>query len=366
MSTNSDIVYTSVKNYYGKVLESSKDLKTSACTTGSAPHPIVLDAIRKIPTAVLDKFYGCGNPIPLGITGKSILDLGSGSGRDCYAAAALVGPEGSVIGVDMTDEQLTTARENIDKFGETLGYAPNLKFLTGYIEMLREAGVPENSIDICISNCVINLSPDKPRVLQSVYDSLRDGGELYFSDMYADAKIPEAMRTHDVLLGEGMAGALYTKDFESIARSIGFAQPRVLAISHIEVHDAELKALVKDIKFYSVTYRLFKAAQPDEKEIARGQTAVYLGTIAGHEDKYELDVDNVFAKNVPMPISANTAEILATSWLSPFFAVEGVTTEDGKELKTASTESLMENALSASCCKPKQESSECPGQSGCC
>ncbi|ORX70518.1 hypothetical protein DL89DRAFT_292180 [Linderina pennispora] len=274
MASNSDTVYTSVKDYYGKVLESSKDLKTSACTTGSAPHPIVLDAIRKIPSAVTDKFYGCGNPIPLGITGKSVLDLGSGSGRDCYAAAALVGPEGSVIGVDMTDEQLATARENIGEFARTLGYAPNLKFLTGYIEMLREAGVPEKSIDICISNCVINLV---------------------------------------------WPGALYTKEFESIAQTIGFARPRILAISHIEVHDAELKALVKDIKFYSITYRLFKVAENDQKEIARGQTATYLGTVAGHEDQ---------------------------------------------ELKTTSTESLMESALTASCCKPKQDNPDTVRLSG--
>ncbi|KAJ1957571.1 Dicer-like protein 1 [Linderina pennispora] len=270
----------------------------------------------------------------------------------------------------MTDEQLTTARENIGEFARTLGYAPNLKFLTGYIEMLREAGVPEKSIDICISNCVINLSPDKPRVLQGVYDSLRDGGELYFSDVYADAEIPEAIRTHDVLLGECLAGALYTKEFESIAQTIGFARPRILAISHIEVHDAELKALVKNIKFYSITYRLFKVAENDQKEIARGQTATYLGTIAGHEDKYELDVDNVFARSVPVKVSANTAEILAKSWLSPFFAIEGIAADDGEELKTTSTESLMESALTASCCKPKQDSSGCcpPKQesSGCC
>ncbi|KAI8318454.1 hypothetical protein GQ54DRAFT_84273, partial [Martensiomyces pterosporus] len=123
---DSSTVYSSVKDYYGKVLASSKDLKTSACTAGSAPHPLILDIIKRIPHAVTDKFYGCGNPIPLGIQGRSVLDLGSGSGRDCYVAASLVGPQGSVVGVDMTDEQLQTARESIAAYSQALGYTPNL------------------------------------------------------------------------------------------------------------------------------------------------------------------------------------------------------------------------------------------------
>ncbi|KAJ1940968.1 hypothetical protein EC988_006883, partial [Linderina pennispora] len=251
MTTTSDSVHTSVKEYYGKTLETSSDLKTNACSLASAPHPLVLDTLRKIPQDVLGKFYGCGNPIPLGIAGKSLLDLGSGSGRDCYVAASLVGPEGSVTGVDMTDEQLSVARENVEKYSEVLGYMPKLKFLTGYIEKLREAGVPENSIDICISNCVINLSPDKPRVLQGVYDSLRDGGELYFSDLYADCEIPIAVRTDDSLLGEGLAGALYVKEFEKIVCDIGFARPRILAVSHLQIYDSELLAKTKGINYYS-------------------------------------------------------------------------------------------------------------------
>ena len=110
---------------------------TAACTAASAPHPVVRDIIRKIPSVVTDKFYGCGNPIPLGIAGKRVLDLGSGSGRDCYVAAVLVGPSGSVTGIDMTDEQLQTARDNIQPYSDVLGYTPNIKFLTGHIEFLR-------------------------------------------------------------------------------------------------------------------------------------------------------------------------------------------------------------------------------------
>lgn len=117
-------VYDSVQNYYGKVLSSSKDLKTSACTTLNSPHPLVRKALAKVPGEIKDKYYGCGTPLPLGIEGLNVLDLGSGSGQDCYLAAQFVGEEGSVTGVDMTDEQLEVARRHVEDYTvSTLGYA---------------------------------------------------------------------------------------------------------------------------------------------------------------------------------------------------------------------------------------------------
>ncbi|KAJ2449154.1 hypothetical protein EV183_005039 [Coemansia sp. RSA 2336] len=299
--------HDAVKDYYGKVLSTTSDLKTSACSARSAPHPIVCRLIKSIPTAVNDKFYGCGNPLPLGIEGKDVLDLGSGSGRDCYVAAALVGPNGSVTGVDMTDEQLQTARGNVEEFGKTLGYAPKLNFVTGYIEDLKAAGIPDDSADICISNCVVNLSPNKRQVFSSVFDALRVGGEFHFSDMYADQTIPESLRQHKMLHGEGLSGALFTNEFERIVTDIGFCFPRILTITPVEVYDTQLKQLVGDIKYFSITYRLFKLGEQagyDDK--GSGYVATYLGTITGHEDKYVLDIDNAFERNVPVHYTTNS------------------------------------------------------------
>ncbi|KAJ2122936.1 hypothetical protein IW147_002984 [Coemansia sp. RSA 720] len=375
---DSNAVYSSVKDYYGKVLESSRDLKTSACTAGAAPHAIVRKIIKTIPDAVNDKFYGCGNPIPLGIEGKDVLDLGSGSGRDCYVAAALVGPQGSVTGVDMTDEQLQTARENINAFGTTLGYTPKLKFVTGYIEMLESSGIAHSSIDVCISNCVINLSPNKKLVLQGVFNALRSGGELYFSDVYADQQLPSAVRTHDVLLGECIGGALFTEEFEQMAVDIGFARPRVLSVGHIAINDAELQGLVGEAKFYSITYRLFKVPQADQS--MDGFVAEYQGGIEGYEGEYELDVDHVFVTGKPVQVDAATAAVLSSAWLAGFFKVSAAQTTDGLQpaASTTSTELLMEQAYkasssnddSSSCCAPKKESLGCcppkKEASGCC
>ncbi|KAJ1799446.1 hypothetical protein LPJ75_006667 [Coemansia sp. RSA 2598] len=320
-------VYSSVQDYYGKVLESSSDLKTNACTAGTKPTPYLCKIISAIPKAVNDKFYGCGNPIPLGIQGLDLLDLGSGSGRDCYLAASLVGPKGSVTGVDMTDEQLQTARGNIDEYAQTLGYQPNMRFLTGYIEDLKQTGVPDSSVDICISNCVVNMSPDKRSVFKGVYSALRQGGEFHFSDMYADKRVSDEARKHKVLINEGMGGSLYVEDFEQMVREIGFVQPRVLAISHIKVYDQQLQSMVGDTKFYSITYRLFKLPKDSgelEEEKKRqevlAQSAVYNGLIDGQPDQYVLDIDNTFRRDVPCAVDADTLAILRNSWLRKYFA----------------------------------------------
>lgn len=106
VTANSNSTYKNVQDYYGKVLATSKDLKTSACTASGRPHPHIIDIMRNVPAEVRDKFYGCGAPLPLGIDGLKVLDLGSGSGRDAYVCAALVGEQGQVTGIDMTQEQI--------------------------------------------------------------------------------------------------------------------------------------------------------------------------------------------------------------------------------------------------------------------
>lgn len=316
--------YESVQNYYGKVLSSSKDLKTSACTSSSKPSPTVLDALRKVPLPVIEKFYGCGTPLPTSIEGLSVLDLGCGSGRDCYIASALVGPQGSVTGIDMTAEQLTTAREHIGAFTADLGYdKPNLRFLEGMIEFIGDAGVGPGSVDLVISNCVINLSPDKEAVVRGCHEALRDGGELYFSDVYCDRRLPQATREDDVMLGECLGGALYIEDFRRICHKSGFADPRELTREEIVVNDPALKKLCGGARFYSITYRCFKLPQLETLCEDYGQVAYYKGTIDDHGTHYALDDHHVFEKGRPMLVCGNTASMVGESWLSKHFTVVG-------------------------------------------
>uniref|UniRef100_A0A7S1RAS6 Arsenite methyltransferase n=1 Tax=Alexandrium catenella TaxID=2925 RepID=A0A7S1RAS6_ALECA len=328
MSAEEASTYESVQDYYGKVLKTSKDLKTSACTASKAPHPVVRQLIKEVPKEVLEKFYGCGAPLPLGIEGRRVLDLGSGSGRDCYVCSSLVGEKGKVVGIDMTDEQLSVARQHAGEYCKKLGYSePNLSFVQGHIEYLDKAGLEDESFDLVISNCVVNLSPDKPRVLREVYRVLANGGEFYFSDVYADRRIPADVQAHQVLWGECISGAMYIEDFLRESVKVGFTDPRMLSMEEIIIHDPVLKDVVGRARFYSITYRLFKLPGMLESKCEDyGQYAVYKGTIPGFPHHYDLDDHHTLEKNKPFLVCGNTGAMLGenqVSWLSPHFDIHG-------------------------------------------
>jgi arsenite methyltransferase len=156
-----------VQDYYGKQLQSSADLKTSACCDITLMPEWLKPVLANIHGDVLSRYYGCGLVCPPVLAGCRVLDLGCGSGRDVYALAQLVGPTGEVVGVDMTDEQLAIAKAHQAYHAEKFGF-DNVRFLKGYIEKLDELGLESGSFDIVVSNCVINLSPDKDAVLQSI------------------------------------------------------------------------------------------------------------------------------------------------------------------------------------------------------
>jgi SAM-dependent methyltransferase len=166
---------------------------------------------------------GCGNPAALaGLkAGETVLDLGSGAGIDCFLAAARVGPAGKVIGVDMTPEMLDRARENARKSG-----AANVEFRLGEIESLPAA---DNSIDVIISNCVINLSTDKPRVFREAFRVLRPGGRMMVSDLALRKPLPEAIRKSVEAYVACIAGALIKDDYLGAIRAAGFADVSVVS-----------------------------------------------------------------------------------------------------------------------------------------
>jgi len=219
---NHETTLATVREYYGRILKGSKDLKTSACcSTESFPpeHRAILD---EIDSEILERFYGCGSPIPAAIEGCTVLDLGCGSGRDVYLASKLVGPDGLVIGIDMTDEQLSVARRHLESQTSRFGFKkPNVDFRHGYIEDLAACGIADNSIDLVISNCVINLSPDKEQVFREIFRVLKPGGELYFADVFADRRMPRGLGNDPLLYGECLGGALYLEDFRRLLRSLG-------------------------------------------------------------------------------------------------------------------------------------------------
>ena len=169
---------------------------------------------------------GCGNPMAIGNLkpGEVVLDLGSGGGFDCFLAAQKVGDTGRVIGVDMTPDMLARARENADKMGVT-----NVEFRLGEIEHLP---VADSSIDVIISNCVINLSPEKRKVFQDAYRVLKIGGRLAISDVVAVAEMPDELRGQAALLTGCVAGAEHVDRIKSLLAEVGFQEIKIDLKSH--------------------------------------------------------------------------------------------------------------------------------------
>jgi len=320
MTTNIEIS-ESVRHYYGQVLQSSNDLKTSACCSIDAIPSYIKTLLASLHPEVLERFYGCGSPLPPALTSKTVLDLGCGSGRDCYLLSKLVGPAGRVIGVDMTPEQLEIAVRHRDWHAERFGYA-NVEFLHGHIENLAAIGIADNSVDVVVSNCVINLSPEKPRVLAEIFRVLKPGGELYFSDVFADRRIPAALRKDPVLLGECLGGALYWEDFRRILQGLGCPDVRVVKHNPITIEDQEVAAKIGMVNFRSATVRAFKLPLEDRCE-DYGQVACYLGGIDEHPHAFDLDNHHHFETARPLRVCGNTADMLAASRYAEYFQILG-------------------------------------------
>lgn len=350
MKNQSDI-QNEVKDYYGKELQSSADLKTNACCTLPNYPTFVTNVLKEIHSEVLDKYYGCGLVMPEQIAGARILDLGSGSGRDCYMLSKLVGEKGEVVGVDMTDEQLAVANKHIEFHREKFGFeTSNVSFKKGQIENLLELGLKENSFDIVISNCVINLSTDKKAVLDSIYKLLKVGGEFYFSDVYADRRIPQDLINDPVLYGECLSGALYLRDFKYLASAVGFQDIRTVEARELEITNQKVKEKTGDIKFYSITYRLFKDPSIEPECEDYGQKVTYLGTIEHHPDSFELDEKHVFLKDKVYSVCGNTYLMLKNSRFSDHFKLVGNFEQHLGTYKTCGTTDAEIKVTKTSCC----------------
>lgn len=313
-----------VKHYYGEVLESSDDLRTDACCTLEDVPEHAAGLLENIHDDVRSRYYGCGLVLPELLEGLTVLDLGCGAGRDCFLLAQLVGETGQVIGVDMTEAQLAVAERFRAHHAARFGHArSNVRFVSGHIEALDSLGLESGSIDVVVSNCVINLAADKAAVLRSAWKLLAPGGELYFADVYADRRVPESVRTDPVLYGECLGGALYWRNFLELARRTGFADPRLVTDRPIGITDPRMQEAVQGVSFFSATYRLFKLPDLEPGHEDYGQTARYLGTIPHHPTHFRLDKQHDFAKGETRPVCGNTFDMLNDTRFRAHFALSG-------------------------------------------
>lgn len=317
-----DGALTNAQTYYGKVLGSSDDLRTDACMTAETPPAHVLRALGNVHPDVRARYYGCGLVTPAHLDGARILDLGCGAGQDAYILAQLVGEHGSVVGVDATPEQLAIARTHTDWHRERFGYA-NVSFLDGDITQLDRLGLEAASFDVIVSNCVINLVEDKAAVFAGARALLKPGGELYFSDVYADRRVPEHLRRDPVLHGECLAGALYWNDFLRLAHGAGFDDPRLVTDRPLAISDPAIAAALGAARFYSATYRLFNIAGLDSACEDYGQAVRYKGGVLGAEDAFALDKHHWIEARRMFPVCGNTFRMLRDSRFAAFFEFFG-------------------------------------------
>lgn len=315
-------MHKEVQHYYGTVLQGSGDLKTDACCTAEMPPRYLREAFTKVHEKVQSRYYGCGLVTPQAMEGMRVLDLGCGSGRDVYVLAQLVGANGSVVGVDMTEEQLAVAVRHRDRHATQFGYA-NVEFRHGYIEQLGKLGLADDSFDLIVSNCVINLVPDKAAVLREAFRLLKPGGELYFSDVYADRRVPHEVATDPVLYGECLGGALYWNDFLRLSRAAGFIDPRLVEDRPLAVSNEELQAKTGNVRFYSATYRLFKIAELETECEDYGQAVRYRGTVTHHQHRFVLDKHHSIETGRLFPVCGNTWRMLHDTRFAAHFNFYG-------------------------------------------
>lgn len=212
-------IHEAVREHYAERARKSDsccgpDSGSACCDSKNVIYPDEL--LTSVPGDVASFSLGCGDPITLAALqpGQSVLDLGSGGGLDCFLAAKKVGESGHVIGVDMTPEMLEKARASAERMG-----VKNVEFRHGFLENLP---VDDNSIDVIISNCVINLSPDKAKVFNEVFRVLKPGGKLAVSDIVTDGPLPEAIK-HSLSMWAGcVAGAVDAGDYVGMMEAAGF------------------------------------------------------------------------------------------------------------------------------------------------
>lgn len=316
-------IHQSVQHYYNQ-LSGSQDLKTDACCTIAAPPEHIKLALSRLHPDVVANYYGCGLVAPQLVGGEQMLDLGCGNGHDVFLAAQFVGEKGHVTGIDMLDKHLTMAKSHQRYHADQASLSkPNTDFIKGHIEFLQRAGVKANSLDVVISNCVINLSPQKQLVFDEIYQALKEGGEFYFSDVYADRRLPPEMLEDEELLGECLSGALYWGDALDMFKLAGFTDPRIVTSRPLTIQNDKLQARIKDyagdVNFYSATYRLFKISELEPRCEDYGQAVIYKGGIANSEHSFSLDDHHHIERGKLFPVCGNTYNMLKLSRFSDYF-----------------------------------------------
>ena len=238
-------IHEAVREHYAERIKSNASCcgPSDCCSTDSNLYPANL--LATLPDGESAVSYGCGDPITLASLepGQTVLDLGSGAGLDCFFAAKKVGAAGRVIGVDMTPEMIERATSSAQRMGIT-----NVEFRQGYLENLP---VDANSVDVIISNCVVNLSPNKAKVFAEAFRVLKPGGKLAVSDIVTDGELPEAVKQSLSAWAGCVAGAVEAKDYIGMMQAAGFTD---VSVSPVFFDKATVDSALDEMKLDVAEY----------------------------------------------------------------------------------------------------------------
>jgi len=276
--------HTLIRNFYS---EAAEELNEEIIN----PVRYAEEEISHIPAKARMRSYGCGSPVfdcklqP----GETVADLGSGAGVECFIAAREVGPTGKVYGIDMSDSMLTFARSSIPAVSANLGYE-NVSFMKGFLE---ELPLENESVDAVISNCVLNLSPDKRRVLSEIRRVVKKGGRICVSDIVREENVPLELMYNEKMRGECLGGALTERDLYGMLKDLNFTSLRIIKrFSYREVQGHQ---------FYSVTYLAHK------KPLLENRTLIYRGPLEGiclGSEQLAVGIPH----QLPLPVGYNPGE----------------------------------------------------------
>lgn len=215
------------------------------------------------------------------------------------------------------------ARRHEEGHRQAFGYErSNVRFVQGYIEDLSGAGIEAGSVDLVVSNCVTNLSPDKPGLFREVWKALKPGGELYFSDVFVDRRLPKECAEDPVLLGECLGAALYVEDFRRLMAELGCPDVRKISSTPLTINDPKIAAKLGNAGFQSITFRAFKLPLEDRCE-DYGQVATYRGSVVESPHSFLLDDHHLFVPGKPMLVCGNTADMISAPAYREHFILQG-------------------------------------------
>lgn len=263
-----------------------------------------------IPQEVLSVSYGCGTPVGLDDVkpGEIVLDIGSGGGIDCFEALRRVGPKGKVIGIDMTDEMLAIARRNVPIVCDNLGYPQDrIEFRKGYAEAIP---VEDQSVDLIISNCVINLAPHKEKVFQEMFRILRPGGRFTISDIVADREIPNYLTCDSEKWGQCLSGALQVGHYMKSIHQAGF----------LGVHQVKCVGWksIDGIHFYSITLTGYKLHVVTGGKKEEKDTDVF-ATLVGPFSKAVSELGTLYRRGEGAKMTPQESALISHTPLSKYF-----------------------------------------------